>query len=261
MINLLSTRAVLFGSVINIRLILEELVWARSARRPSVGVAPAPAANARFALENVTFSHTASTPPIIEHASLSMDHPSWLAVVGASGAGKSTLMELLCGIYVPQSGRIVHAWPQSTAPRLAYLPQHVALLQGSIRENVIFGLDAGDASRIERVLHLACLDDFVGAQTEGLQTQVGADGARLSGGQRQRLALARALYREPDLLLLDEATSGLDEDTETRLFSRLREHCPTMSVVFITHRAGCLRFADQVVRVEGGRVVLESVRA
>ena len=249
MINLLSTRAVLFGSIVNIHLVLDELVQIKTARSLRVGITPQSAPRGRFALEDVTFAHAPELGPVIQNGNFDVQHPCWVAVTGSSGAGKSTLMELLCGIHTPQSGRVMHEWPDSSAPRIAYLPQHVALLEGTVHDNVVFGYDEGDIQRIERALHLACLDDFVCAQPQGCLAPVGADGARLSGGQRQRLALARALYRQPDLLLLDEATSGLDEETETRLFSRLRQHCPSMSVVFITHRQTCIRFANQVVNV------------
>jgi ABC-type bacteriocin/lantibiotic exporter with double-glycine peptidase domain len=218
MMNLLSTRAVLFGSIINIRLVIEELEWIKAEHRPHMGILPLQEARRRFLLENVTFSHAPDLPPVIKNGQLTIEHPSWVAVVGASGVGKSTVMELLSGVHVPQFGRVVHAWPDNIAPRLAYLPQHVALLEGTVFDNVVFGFDAGDMTRIERALHHACLDDFVFANPMGCLAQIGADGAMLSGGQRQRLALARALYRQPDLLLLDEATSGLDEATETLLF-------------------------------------------
>jgi ABC-type bacteriocin/lantibiotic exporter with double-glycine peptidase domain len=254
MINLLSTRAVLFGSIINIRLVLEELDWIRAARAESVSVVPVHQPQARFALERATFRHAPTLPPVIFEASLDFEHPSWLAIIGPSGSGKSTLMELLCGILEPQSGRVVHTWPDPKGPRLAYLPQQVALLDGTLFENVVFGYDEGDPARVDEALQLACMDDFVDQHPDGRDAQVGANGARLSGGQRQRLAMARALYRRPDLLLLDEATSGLDEDTETRVFSQLRERCPEMSVVYVTHRRGSLRFADQVLRLNDGQI-------
>jgi ATP-binding cassette, subfamily B, bacterial PglK len=254
MINLLSTRAVLFGSIININLVIAELDLVKAEHKQRMGILPQQETRRRFMLEDVTFSHAPDLPPVITNGQLIIEHPSWVAVVGASGVGKSTLMELLCGVHVPQFGRVVHAWPDTSAPRLAYLPQHVALLEGTVFDNVVFGYDAGDMARIERALYHACLDDFVFADPKGCLAQIGADGAMLSGGQRQRLALARALYRQPDLLLLDEATSGLDEATETLLFSRLRENYPAMTVVFITHRQGSLRFADQVALITDGSI-------
>ena len=159
-------------------------------------------------------------------------------------------MELLCGIHTPQSGRVVHAWSGDVPPRIAYLPQQVALLDGSFADNVVFGLDAGDAAKIDQALELACLKQLVSMNPEGTNARVGADGAQLSGGERQRLALARALYRNPDLLLLDEATSGLDEATETQVLSAIKHARPNMSVIFVTHRHACLRFADQVISLE-----------
>jgi ATP-binding cassette, subfamily B, bacterial PglK len=182
-------------------------------------------------------------------------HPSWVAVVGASGSGKSTLVELLCGIQAPQVGRVVHGWPDGTAPKVAYLPQHVALLDSTIAQNVIFGFDEGDTTRVDEALALACLDELAASRVNGCDAPAGADGALLSGGERQRLALARALYRNPDLLLIDEGTSGLDELTEARLFARLRKQRPDMSVIYVTHRSCSLHFADKVVRLQGGTLV------
>jgi len=171
-------------------------------------------------------------------------------------------MELLCGILVPQSGAVVHGWPASVrgrdAPGIAYIPQHVTLLDDSVAENVVFGFDSGEPARVEAALALACLNEVVERLPGGVHTPIGADGSGLSGGERQRLALARALYRRPDLLLLDEATSGLDEATETRLLSGLRRERPDMTVIYITHRSNNLRFADQVVRLEGLRVQVSS---
>jgi len=256
MMNLLSTRAVLNGAMVNIELILQELETTEKHRLLRIGISPTPAEQRSFALEQVSFCHSKGAPEVISDASFRLVHPTWLALVGSSGAGKSTLIELLCGINVPKSGRVVHAWPGgadgTSAPRLAYLPQHVALLDGSVMDNVVFGYDQGDAARVDEALALACLEAVVAGLPEGRDAQIGADGARLSGGERQRLALARALYRRPDLLLLDEATSGLDEATETRLLSAIRERRPEMSVVYITHRSSNLYFADQVLRLQDG---------
>lgn len=257
MVNVLATRAALSGAILNIDLVQQEFAWADARRSERVGIRPEQAEQAAFVLEDVRFRHATDQGPVIERASVRIDHPSWIALTGASGAGKSTLMELLCGIREPEAGSVVHAWPGRTPPRLAYVPQHVALLDGSVAENVVFGFDEGDPARIAAALRLACVDEVVERLAGGQQARIGADGARLSGGERQRLALARALYREPDLLLLDEATSGLDEATETRVLSSIRQARPDMSVVFITHRSGSLHFADRVLHMSSGGPLVE----
>ncbi|MDQ2079894.1 ABC transporter ATP-binding protein [Xanthobacteraceae bacterium Astr-EGSB] len=258
LINLGNTLAVLRGSFINIELISDEFRMSAAGYQARIGVAATPAEKPSFGLCRVTFRHAAEQPEVIADCTLTIPHPSWVAIVGPSGSGKSTLMELLCGILSPTAGRVIHAWPPDggrAGPVVAYLPQHVALRDGTIAENVVFGFDAGDPDKIEEAIRLACFSD-VAASMGGLgASSVGANGTRLSGGERQRLALARALYRRPDLLLLDEATSGLDESTEGRLLAELRRHRPEMTVVYVTHRASNLRFADRVLRMTDGQTV------
>ncbi len=259
MMSVLGTRTALFGAVYNIELVLGELERAAASYTQHVGITAQVADTPTFTLERVTFRHGPQLPAVLDEATLHIAHPSWVAIVGPSGTGKSTLMELLCGIHQPQSGHVRHAWPEGSSPTIAYIPQHVALLDDSIEQNVVFGFDDGDGERVDTALRQAGLEEVVARLAGGRQAAAGADGARLSGGERQRLALARALYRRPDLLLLDEATSGLDEASETRLLSRLRSECPAMSVVYITHRSSNLRFADRTVRLQNG--VLEDLAA
>lgn len=258
MIIFLGSRAALAGAVVNVRLVLDE--WDRTTAHyvPRVGIVPSKGSKPGFHLEGVTYSPQPDLPPVIQNYTLRIAHPSWAAIVGPSGAGKSTLMELLCGVIQPQAGQVRHYWPdastENAGPLIAYLPQHVVLLDATVFENVVFGFDSGDGQRVEEALSLACLLDVVNALPDGVHAHIGADGARLSGGQRQRLALARALYRNPDLLLLDEATSGLDEPTESNLLRILREQRPALSVIYITHRSSSLRFADSVIELGERRV-------
>lgn len=254
MMDILSTRAMLVGSAYNISLLLEEQDNnARNAKQQlSIPVEPGPAG---YCLEAVSFAH--SKIAILNDVNLRIAHPSWVAVTGRSGVGKSTLLELLCGVLTPQQGRVRHYWPASAVslgPGVAYLPQHVALLDGTLAENVIFGFDQGDSEAVMQALTLAQLADFVATQPLGLDTPIGADGNKLSGGQRQRLALARALYRKPDLLLLDEATSGLDEQLEAACLQSIKQAKPDMTVVFITHRSSNLCFADRVLQLDEAKV-------
>lgn len=259
MMSVLGTRTALFGAVYNIELVLGELERAAAGHTERVGITAHAADIPAFTLDRVTFRHAPQLPAVLDEATLHIAHPSWVAIVGPSGTGKSTLMELLCGIHQPQSGQVRHAWPAGSSPTIAYIPQHVALLDDSIEQNVVFGFDEGDGERVDTALRRAGLEEVVARLAGGRHAAAGADGARLSGGERQRLALARALYRRPDLLLLDEATSGLDEASETRLLSRLRSECPAMSVVYITHRSSNLCFADRTLRLQNG--VLEELTA
>ena len=258
MMKLLSTRSIIFGSIINVELILQELQWARSNKRDSIHIPVQPSDQPSFEIRNVSFAYEPAAPLILDDVSLALPHPSWMAVVGPSGAGKSTLLELMCGISRPQAGQVLHLWPEDSArprPRIAYLPQQASFLDGTAMDNVVFGFDEGDEERAVQALQLAHLPAGGRALPDGLQTQVGAAGSRLSGGERQRLALARVLYREPDLLLLDEATSGLDAQTEERILHAVRRSRPGMSVLFITHRHGSLRHADAIVQLRDGKLL------
>lgn len=251
MMQVASSRATLRGSMINVELVLEELEQAGRAARGQVAVTPTAAAQPAFGLDRVSLAF--GDHPVLREASLHLPHPGWIALTGPSGAGKSTLMELLCGLRGPDQGEVFHHWPAG-APRIAYVPQAVALLDDTVAGNVVFGFDAGDPGRIREAIRLACLEARVAALPQGSDTPIGPDGTRLSGGQRQRLAIARALYRQPDLLLLDEATSGLDEATESELLAGLRAARPAMSVVLVTHRPASQAFVDRVYRIEDGRV-------
>lgn len=179
MMNVLSTRTALFGAVYNIELILNELERAAAAHTAQVGIIAQESDTAAFSLDQVTFSHAPHLPPVLANADLQIAHPSWIAIVGPSGTGKSTLMELLCGIHQPQSGTVRHSWPSGSAPGIAYIPQHVALLDDSIEQNVVFGFDDGDIQRVDAALRLACLDDTVASLPGGRAAAAGADGARL----------------------------------------------------------------------------------
>lgn len=256
MMDILSTRAALIGSAYNISLLLEEQDNNSRHYLECVSAPVRPAATAVFSFNAVSFSHNTKNK-ILDNVNVDIVHPSWVAVTGSSGVGKSTLLELLCGVLTPQEGEVVHYWPlhqASQKPNVAYLPQHVALIDGTLADNVVFGFDVCDKIAALRALELAQLGDFVNAQPFGLDSPIGADGNKLSGGQRQRLALARALYRKPDLLLLDEATSGLDEQLEAKCLESIKQACPEMTVVFITHRRSNLCFADKVLLLEKAQV-------
>jgi ABC-type multidrug transport system fused ATPase/permease subunit len=184
-----------------------------------------------------------------------------VALVGSSGAGKSTLVDILLGLLQPTYGTVEvgghslndvrRSWQRS----VAYVPQHVSLLDASVRENVSFGTDEGDDDRIRAALDKAQMRAVVEALPQGLDTRIGERGVRLSGGQRQRLGIARALYRAPSLLVLDEATSALDNQTEAQFTEVLRDLRGVVTTIAIAHRLSTVRDVDRVYFFARGRVI------
>jgi ABC-type multidrug transport system fused ATPase/permease subunit len=169
---------------------------------------------------------------------------------GSSGVGKSSLLNLIAGVSQPATGVI-----QVDRRSIAYVPQEIALLDDSIRNNLLFGLSDRSDEELMTALATAQLAAFVAAQPFGLDTNVGDNGALFSGGQRQRLGLARAILREAQLLLLDEATSALDEENERRVLENL--NMSGKAVLLVTHRVLTRVFGHRVFQLQGGHLVEE----
>jgi ABC-type multidrug transport system fused ATPase/permease subunit len=188
-----------------------------------------------------------------------------VGVVGASGSGKSTLVDLLIGILTPGFGTIsmngndIVANLRDWQDRIGYVPQHVYLMDTTIRRNIAFGLPEKsiDNQQVEESLRNANLWQFVQSLPNGWDTVVGERGVRLSGGQRQRLGIARALYGEPEVIVLDEATSALDAETEREIVESFRELARDRTLIVVAHRSSTLAYCSRLLRLEGGRIVQE----
>jgi ATP-binding cassette subfamily B protein len=185
-----------------------------------------------------------------------------VAFVGSSGSGKSTLLNLVLGFVRPTSGRILldgqdmQELDLRTVRRsISVVPQESVLFEGTIFDNVTYGLPDATPERVERALRDANAWEFVRDQPQGWDTIVGERGARLSGGQRQRLAIARALVRDPRILLLDEATSALDPESEGLVKEALERLMRGRTTLIVAHRLSTVRQADRIVVLERGRVI------
>lgn len=212
-----------------------------------------PAPGLVLELQQVSFSfgegiNNRAAAPILRNINLGLHLGEIVVLHGASGIGKSSLLNLIAGVSQPVSG-VVRADRNS----IAYVPQEIALLDESIRNNLLFGLPKKSDKELLSALTVACLDDFVAAQPLGLETSAGDNGVLISGGERQRLGLARAILRCSRLLLLDEATSALDEETERRVLENLRR--AGTAVFLATHRLLAHRFADRVYELQDGCVI------
>jgi len=219
----------------------------------------------RLEIRNLKYSYPNSDALVTDIAVLTVRAGDSVGIVGASGSGKSTLVDLLIGILAPRDGTIaVNGRDVSNnrrywQDRIGYVPQHVYLMDTSLRRNVAFGLAEKSISNadVEKALRLANLWEFVQALPEGLDTVVGERGVRLSGGQRQRLGIARALYGNPEVIVLDEATSALDGDTEREIVESLRAITHDHTLIVVAHRTTTLAYCSRLIRLEGGRIAQE----
>ena len=213
----------------------------------------------------VSITYEAGSAPALFTVSLEAEPGTSVALVGSTGAGKSTLADVIIGALEPDQGIVtisgvspreaIERWPGA----IAYVPQSVALVVGTVRDNVALGLppEAIDDHMVWDALERAHIADFLRESRGGLDTQIGERGVRLSGGQRQRLGIARGLYTRPRLLVLDEATSALDAETERAIVQTLDELEGEVTTVTVAHRLATVRRADRLLYLEHGRVVAE----
>lgn len=212
---------------------------------------------------NVSFSYT-EDEPVIDGISFRANPGEMIAFAGPSGGGKTTVFGLLERFYEPTEGEIrIGGTPvpdisiQSWRSQIGYVAQESAMMAGTIRENLTYGLDDRENitdDRLWQVAEMAYADQFIKEFTQGLDTEVGERGVKLSGGQRQRIAIARAFLRDPKILMMDEATASLDSQSEgvvQQALSRLMEGRTTF---VIAHRLSTIVDADQIIFIEKGRI-------
>ena len=212
--------------------------------------------------EKVSFSYPGTNGPVLSDVSVQILPGQLVAVIGPSGAGKSTFVDLLLGVLEPSEGRVVIS---SNSPNdaiekspgaIAYVPQDVYLVQGSLEENVLLGFEANKDNRLRarEALERAQLSDFIGTLPEHYETLIGDTGIGLSGGQRQRIGIARALITNPKLIVFDEATSSLDGETENKIKDTIQAMKGKVTQVVVAHRLSTVRDADNVLYIDDGGI-------
>lgn len=214
-------------------------------------------------LNNVSWRYNSNLPFVIKNLSLKINKGESVGFVGESGAGKTTLADVILGLFEPQEGSVTvdgkSIFDNETKwhKMVGYVPQNVFLIDDTIRNNILFGIDEKDADedRIKSALTQARLNDFVAKQPLGLDTILGERGVKISGGQRQRIAIARALYYNPDILVLDEATSALDNDTEAAVIEAINALQGEKTLIIIAHRLSTIEKCDHVYEIKDGRAI------
>jgi subfamily B ATP-binding cassette protein MsbA len=211
--------------------------------------------------ENVDFAYDANKPVLFD-VSFKADPGTVTALVGPSGAGKSTMIGLIAAFYTPTKGRVsVDGIDLGTVRLRTYRTQLGVVLQdtflfdGTIRENVAFAKPGATEDEILAACRIARVDEFAEGFERKYDTVVGERGVKLSGGQKQRVSIARAILADPRILILDEATSSLDSESEALIQEGLRYLMRGRSTFVIAHRLSTIRRADQILVVEGGRII------
>ncbi|MGC4071118.1 MAG: ATP-binding cassette domain-containing protein [Nibricoccus sp.] len=214
-----------------------------------------------FRFDNVGFRYEGVEAHAVRDFSLHVKPGETIALVGPSGAGKSTVLNLVIGFIRPTSGAIeldgrdMAALDLRTYRRfVSVVPQESILFDGTIRENVTYGMKSVPDAVLTQALRDANAWEFIEKLPDGIHTQVGEKGARLSGGQKQRLAIARALIRDPRILILDEATSALDSESEAQIQEALERLMKGRTTFVVAHRLSTIRNADRIVAMRQGRI-------
>ncbi|WNS80699.1 ABC transporter ATP-binding protein [Domibacillus sp. DTU_2020_1001157_1_SI_ALB_TIR_016] len=214
-------------------------------------------------VDNVSFAYS-KEEPVLKGISFTAQPGDMIAFAGPSGGGKTTMFGLLERFYEPSSGEIrIGSTPiadlsmASWRSQIGYVPQESAMMAGTIRENLVYGLADGKTISDEQlweVARMAYADQFIRSFPNGLNTEVGERGVKLSGGQRQRIAIARAFLRDPKILMMDEATASLDSQSEGIVQEALVQLMKGRTTFVIAHRLSTIVDADQIIFIEKGQV-------
>ena len=215
-------------------------------------------------LQNISFTYPSKPEPVLKNLTLTIPANKIVGIVGPSGSGKSTAIDILLGLIEPQAGQVLidnikiesinrRGW-QNT---IGFVPQSIFLSEGSIAENVAFGVPEKEInlSQVQVAIKLAHLDELISELPEGINTRVGERGVQLSGGQRQRIGIARALYHEASVLVFDEATSALDGITEKIIMDAIHDFNGQKTIIMIAHRLKTVQKCDIIFFIDKGQIV------
>lgn len=219
-----------------------------------------------LAAEHIDFAY--GTRKIINDVSLTIPENTTTAIVGPSGSGKTTLTSLLSRFWDVDAGRVtldgrdVRDYSMdSLMKNFSFVFQNVYLFHDTIANNIRFGQEDLPLEKVKEAARKACCDDFIEALPDGYDTVIGEGGASLSGGEKQRISIARAMLKDAPIVILDEATANVDPENEDRLQKAIEALTRDKTIIMIAHRLKTVRHADQILVVDGGRIVQRGTHA
>lgn len=211
----------------------------------------------RLNINGLFYIHEGKDEPVLRGLSLNLSAGQKIAIVGQSGVGKSTLIDVLLGLNIPTRGQIeindksifnyLNAWRDI----IGYVPQDLHLTATTIRDNIVFGGSPADFDKVlfATVVNITGIGDFIGGD---IDCPLGRQGLKISGGQKQRIAIARALYKRPQVLIFDEATSALDQQSEKELMDNIKNNFPDISLISVTHKIYDNKLYDKIYQLKDG---------
>ncbi len=210
-------------------------------------------------LKNVSFKYK-NRKTELKNINLKINKYEIVGIIGKTGSGKSTLIKIIMGLIEPDVGIIsidnkdLKLIKKSWQKKIGYVPQNFSILDDTICANIIFG-ENQDNEKLTKVIKNASLENLVNFLPEKINTIVGSDGKQISGGQAQRLAIARALYQDPDLIIFDEATNSLDDKTEEQIIKNIYDLRKNKTIIIVTHKESLLKNCDKIFKIEDGKLL------
>ena len=213
-------------------------------------------------LKDISFSFGDNQKDILKNINLNIEKGTIVGITGETGSGKSTLFHIMLGLLSPKTGKIfyknenIHTNIENWRNQIGYIAQNIYLLDNTIEKNISFNFldEKIDEERMNFSIKMSCLDEKISELPYGLKTKVGNDGVRLSGGEKQRVALARSIYRNPNIFFMDESTSALDLDTEQRIIKNMKENFSKKTIILIAHRKTTINECDKIINLKNGHI-------